>query len=107
MEVYEPNQIKGTLEYGGLVRPVLSVADGGEISCGTLLLKPGEVMKDFEKHSSDEIFFIILGELKVEDKEGNSVSAKAGQIVYLPNGEWHLSSNPGKTDTVLFWVNRD
>ena len=107
MKVFNPIEIEGTLEYGGVVKPALSVDNGAEMSCGTLTLRPGEVMKDFESHGSDEIFFIASGELKVAAKEGEGVSAKAGQIVHLPKGEWHLSSNPGNTDTVLFWVNRD
>ena len=107
MKVFKPNEIDGTLEYGGVVKPAFSVGDAAEMSCGTLTLKPGEVMKEFESHGSDEIFFIASGELKVAAKEGEGVSAKSGQIVHLPKGEWHLSSNPGNTDTVLFWVNRD
>ncbi len=106
MKVYNPNEIEGTLEFGGVVKPALSMKEA-EMSCGTLTLKPGEVMKEFESHGSDEIFFVAAGELKVAAKEGKGVTAKAGEIVHLPKGEWHLSSNPGSTDTVLFWVNRD
>jgi hypothetical protein len=53
MKVFKPAETEGTLEFGGVVRPALSVADGAEMSCGTLTLKPGEVMKDFESHGSD------------------------------------------------------
>ena len=107
MKAYNPQTIEGTLEYGGVVKGVLSVSSGAEMSCGTLSLKPGESMKELEKHASDEIFYIVSGELKVAAKEGEGVTARQGQIVHLPKGEWHLSSNPGKTETVLFWVNRD
>lgn len=108
MKVFRPEETEGTTDFGGVVRPVLAAGRGGaELSCGTLTLKPGEVMKDFENHKSDEIFLIMAGEIKVEAKEGEGVFAKAGQIVYLPKGEWHLSSNPGSSETVLFWLNRD
>lgn len=107
MKVLKPSQTEGTTQYGGVVRPALSAADGVELSCGTLTLQPNESMKEIEKHGSDEIFFIASGELKVAGSDGASIRAKAGEIVYLPKGEWHLSSNPGSTQTVLFWVNRD
>jgi len=106
MKVLKPSEMEGTPQYGGIVRPVLSV-DVTEMSCGTLTLQPGEAMKEIEKHNSDEIFFIASGELKVAGQDGEGIHAKAGEIVYLPKGEWHLSSNPGSTQTVLFWVNRD
>ena len=107
MKVYQPANTEGTTQYGGIVRTLFGVGDGAEMSCGTLTLRPGEAMKEIEKHNSDEIFFIASGELKVAGQDGKFVSAKAGEIVYLPMGEWHLSSNTGTTDTVLFWVNRD
>jgi mannose-6-phosphate isomerase-like protein (cupin superfamily) len=107
MKVFSMAEVEGTLEYGGIVRQALKAGQGAEMSCGTLVLKPGEVMKDFESHGSDEIFFIAAGELKIARKQGEDVFVGQGQIVHLPKGEWHWSSNPGKTDTLLFWVNRD
>lgn len=107
MKVIKPLESEEILQYGGVVRPALSVGGGVEMSCGTLTLQPGEAMKEIEKHNSDEIFFIASGELKIAGEDGNSIHAKTGEIVHLPKGEWHLSSNPGSTLTVLFWVNRD
>lgn len=107
MKVFNLDGIEGTLEYGGIVKQALAVGEGAEMSCGTLTLRPGEIMKEFENHRSDEIFFIVSGELKIEAKQGEDINAGQGQIVHIPKEEWHLSSNPGKADTVLFWVNRD
>ena len=107
MKVYRPSELEGTTQYGGVVRPALCAGNGAELSCGTLTLQPGESMKEIEKHQSDEIFFLASGELKIAGEDGSSIRAKAGEIVHLPAGEWHLSSNPGSTQTVLFWVNRD
>jgi mannose-6-phosphate isomerase-like protein (cupin superfamily) len=107
MKVFNMAEIEGTLEYGGIVRQTLKAGQGAEMSCGTLVLKPGEVMKDFESHGSDEIFYIAAGELKIARKQGEDVFAVQGQVVHLPKGEWHWSSNPGKEETLLFWVNRD
>jgi len=107
MKVIKPSEAEQLTQYGGVVRPALAVGDGAEMSCGTLTLKPGESMKEIEKHQSDEIFFISSGELKIAGEDKSSILAKAGEIVHLPKGEWHLSSNPGNVETVLFWVNRD
>lgn len=107
MQVYQPALSEGTTQYGGVVRAAFAAGDGVEMSCGTLTLKPGEAMKEIEKHNSDEIFFIASGMLQIAGADGKNITAKAGEIVHLPVGEWHLSSNPGTTDTILFWVNRD
>lgn len=107
MKVLRPYETEGTTQYGGVVRPALGADGIVELSCGTLTLKPGESMKEIEKHNSDEIFYIAAGELSVVGKDGIAMRAKSGEIVYLPKGEWHLSSNPGLVQTVLFWVNRD
>lgn len=107
MKVYQPAEMEGTTQYGGVVRMALGIGEDAELSCGTLTLKPGEAMKEIEKHNSDEIFFVASGQLQIAGQDGMRVSASAGEIVHLPMGEWHLSSNPGTTDTVLFWVNRD
>lgn len=107
MKAYNLEGIEGTLEYGGIVKQALAIGDSAQMSCGTLTLRPGESMKEFENHRSDEIFFIASGELKIEARQGENVSAHQGQIVHIPKEEWHLSSNPGHADTVLFWINRD
>ncbi|MEN6634550.1 MAG: cupin domain-containing protein [Clostridiaceae bacterium] len=107
MKVYRPSESEGTIQYGGVVRQALCAGSSAQLSCGTLTLQPGESMKEIEKHQSDEIFFIASGELKIAGEDKSSILAKAGEIVHLPMGEWHLSSNPGSTPTVLFWVNRD
>jgi quercetin dioxygenase-like cupin family protein len=107
MKVYNLDGIEGTTEYGGIVKQALAIGDGAQMSCGTLTLKPGETMKEFENHRSDEIFFIAAGELKIEAKQGTDINARQGQIVHIPKEEWHLSGNSRETDTVLFWVNRD
>ncbi len=107
MKVIKPTEAEQLTQFGGVVRPALAVGKGVEMSCGTLTLQPGESMKEIEKHQSDEIFFISSGELKIAGEDKSSILAKAGEIVYLPMGEWHLSSNPGNVETVLFWVNRD
>ena len=107
MKVFNLTEIEATPEYGGIVRQALKAGHGAEMSCGTLVLKPGEIMKDFESHGSDEIFFIAAGELLIKRKQDEDIIASQGQIVHLPKGEWHWSSNPGKTETLLFWVNRD
>lgn len=107
MKVFKPSESEEILQYGGVVRLAFGVGDGAQVSCGTLTLQPGESMKEIEKHNSDEIFYIASGELKIAGQEGASIFAKAGEVVHLPMGEWHLSSNPGAIKTVLFWVNRD
>ncbi len=107
MKVIKPSEAEQITQFGGIVRPALAIGESVQLSCGTLTLQPGEQMKEIEKHNSDEIFFVASGELKVAGEDGASIYAKAGEIVYLPMGEWHLSSNPGGVQTVLFWVNRD
>ncbi len=107
MKVYNMDDIQGTPEYGGIVKQALSVESGAQMSCGTLTLRPKESMKEIENHRTDEIFFIASGELKIETKNGEGIYARQGQVVHIPREEWHLSSNPGNSETVLFWVNRD
>lgn len=107
MTVFDTLAVKGTTEFGGLVRPVVARADGAELSCGTFELDPGESLKDFESHNSDEIFYIAAGTLTVLSKTSEPVTAREGQIVRIPRGEVHLSKNDGDRKAVVFWCNRD
>ena len=107
MTLYNLNQIEGTGEYGGLVKQAFVKNDKNEMNCGIFVLQPGESLKEFEKHESDEVFYIASGCLTVLLKQSDTLEAQAGQIVLIPKNEWHLSKNLGSTDTVVFWCNRD
>lgn len=107
MTLFDTASIKGTTEFGGLVRPVIARAADVEMSCGTFELKPGESLNDFESHNSDEIFYIASGTLTVLSKTSEPIAAHEGQIVRIPKGEIHLSKNTGNKAVVVFWCNRD
>lgn len=106
MKLYNLDEVTGTRDFGGLVKPVISRV-GSEMACGTFELTPGESLKDFESHNSDEIFFIASGTLTVLSKSSDTITATAGQIVLIPRGEIHLSRNDGKEKAIVFWCNRD
>jgi quercetin dioxygenase-like cupin family protein len=107
MTLFDTIAIKGTTEFGGLVRPVIAKTADVEMSCGTFELKPGESLNDFESHNSDEIFYIASGTLTVLSKTCDPILAREGQIVRIPKGEIHLSKNDGDKSVIVFWCNRD
>ena len=107
MKLYNPAEIAGTAEFGGLIKPVIQKDAQIEMSCGTFELKPGESLNDYESHASDEIFYIIAGTLTVDSKSTGTVTASEGQIVRIPKDEMHLSKNRADKNAVVFWINRD
>jgi quercetin dioxygenase-like cupin family protein len=107
MILFDTASTEGTEEFGGLVKIAVARTMGAELSCGTFELMPGESLKDFESHKSDELFYIVLGTLTVLSKTQEPVTAREGQIVHIPKGEVHLSKNGGDKKAVVFWCNRD
>ena len=107
IKIYDPKEIAGTTEFGGLVKPAFARDNNNEMSCGVFILKPGESLKDYESHASDEIFYIASGSLTVLSKDSGAVTVQKGQIARIPKTIVHLSKNEGDTETVVFWCNRD
>jgi len=52
---------------------------------------------------SEELFYILSGEITLVDVEKESLTAGAGQAIYIPANETHAGFNLG-TETVVYLV---
>jgi mannose-6-phosphate isomerase-like protein (cupin superfamily) len=104
MEVYDLDSIVGTREYGGVVKIVVNQDISSDLISGVFLLAPGEALVP-DIHDSDEVFYVISGELTLRDEKGQeSHKIKRGQMARIPKGQTHLSSNEGREDVHIFWA---
>ncbi len=96
MELYKPNKLKATREYGGLVLNATN-------KFGIFKLKPGESLLP-GAHEEPEIFYIIKGKIMVtapDDKE--ELIAEKGDILSISPKQNHVSTNSGEEEAVVFW----
>ena len=102
MQKFTPDAIKGTTEYGGNVKIIVSKAIGSQLNSGIFSLAPGEALvKDV--HENDEVFYIIDGTLTIDNPEQQTVTANAGEMVLIPKEEVHFSKNLGDKTVKIFW----
>jgi quercetin dioxygenase-like cupin family protein len=107
MEVYNPDALEGTHEYGGTVKIIVDGSKGSNLASGVFSLEPGEDLVP-DIHDSDEVFFILEGTLTLRDQDGEEDhQAKAGEMVLIPKGQVHLSSNQGQETVMVFWAHAD
>ena len=107
MKKFDSDAFKGTTDFGGLVKVIVSKDIGAEMGCGLFILEPNEDLHGFEQHESDELFYIISGTLTVESPDKEPIEAHKNQVVWIPKNESHHSVNYGTERAVVFWCNRD
>lgn len=106
IELYNPGDSKGVTDYGGLVKTIVSKDKemGSNLNAGVFSLAAGESLVP-DIHPSDEVFYIISGEVTISDHQGQQrIRARAGQIVRIPKSTVHVSTNEGRDDAHIFWA---
>ena len=104
MEVYDLATIEGTREYGGIVKIAVGEDVPSNLMSGVFSLAPGEALVP-DVHDSDEVFYVISGQLTLRDDKGREEhKVRAGQMVRIPKGQIHLSSNEDDEDVHIFWA---
>ena len=104
MEVYDLDSIAGTREYGGIVKIIVNQDIASDLMSGVFSLAPGEALVP-DIHDSDEVFYVISGELTLRDDKGQeNHKVKEGQMARIPKRQAHLSSNEGHEDVHIFWA---
>lgn len=102
MKKFNPANIKGTKEYGGNVKIIVSDQIGSALNSGIFTLAPGEeLVRDI--HNNDEVFYIISGTLTVESPGQDTITANEGEMVLISAKEVHYSKNLGNVSTSIFW----
>ena len=101
---YSPKKVKGTDQYGGIVKIMISEDSGSQLNSGIFILKHGQsLVRDV--HENDEVFYVIKGRLTVSDEEGRPTEVLKGEMLFIPAGMVHYSSNKRAQDAEIFWCN--
>ena len=98
MNLVQIESIAPTNEFGGTVFRL-------NRNFGFFKLKPGESIRP-GAHKHPEIIYIVKGEVTfVATKDGEELTAKAGNVVTLPALQEKGIVNNGKEEVAAFWVN--
>jgi mannose-6-phosphate isomerase-like protein (cupin superfamily) len=66
------------------------------------IVPPGQSFQPPDIHTGDEPYYILKGIASVCNPEtGQVVEAKAGDVVFIPAGCWHVTYNFGEEDMYL------
>ncbi len=105
MQAYDPTKMEGTRQFGGVVKTVLGEEVRSNLMSGVIILKPGEALVRDLHEKSDEVFYVIRGELTVKDESGKERhKVQAGKVFHIPQGQVHFSSNEGAEEVYVFWT---
>lgn len=87
---------------GGRLHVLLSPKTVGTSAgfLGTFALAPGEVFLNHYHPYSEECFYVVKGEVTIENGE-NTIIADEGTGVFVPKNEPHRLRNTGSEETVL------
>lgn len=88
---------------GGVLHVLLSAKTTGNTAgfLGTFALKPGEVFLKHYHPYSEECFYVIRGEVTIENDRDAPIVAKEGTSVFVPKNEPHRLRNAGTEETLL------
>jgi DNA-binding transcriptional MerR regulator/mannose-6-phosphate isomerase-like protein (cupin superfamily) len=109
------NPIDGT---GPLVRPQdRESLEGGPgvrmelLASGKITMEPhlfrvasGAGSGEFYSHEGEEFLYLVRGRLDIQ-LAGEEFQLRAGDSFYFSSKTQHRWSNPGKTETVILWIN--
>jgi putative monooxygenase len=87
---------------GGRLHILLSTQTTGNTAgfLGTFALNPGEVFLKHYHPYSEECFYVIKGEVTIENDE-STIVANEGTAVFVPKNEPHRLRNTGSEETIL------
>ena len=74
----------------------------GTFSVGLAVLQPGQELPTHVHHREDELFIVLEGELEVETPEG-TLTARSGDLVFLPAEAPHAHRNVGHQPVRFYW----
>jgi DNA-binding transcriptional MerR regulator/uncharacterized cupin superfamily protein len=109
------NPVSGT---GPLVRPgdrktlkggpgvQMELLASGKITMEPHLFRvaPGAGSGDSYSHEGEEFLYLVRGRLNI-DLAGEKFELRAGDSFYFTSKTQHRWSNPGKTETLILWIN--
>jgi putative monooxygenase len=87
---------------GGRLHILLSTQKTGNTAgfLGTFALNPGEVFLKHYHPYSEECFYVIKGEITIENDE-STIVADEGTAVFVPKNEPHRLRNTGVEEAIL------
>ena len=104
MDIFQVSEMTGTTEFGGTVKIAVSAETPSNLSSGVFILQPGQALIP-DIHNSDEIFYVASGTLTLRDGDRTEEhQVRAGNMVRIPKGIVHLSSNESSDDVVIVWT---
>jgi quercetin dioxygenase-like cupin family protein len=88
---------------GGVLQVLLSAKTTGNTAgfLGTFALQPDEVFLKHYHPYSEECFYVIKGEVTIENDKDAAIVAKEGTGVFVPRNEPHRLRNAGSEETLL------
>ena len=104
MDVYDLGKIQERHEFGGTVKIVVGDEAPSNLMSGVFSLAAGEALNP-DLHTSDEVFYVIRGELTVrDDADGSVITVPQGAFARIPRGVVHISSNQGSEAVEVVWT---
>lgn len=67
-------------------------------------IRPGAGSGESYSHEGEEFLFILRGQLKIS-LEGEDYKLRAGDSFYFESNTPHSWLNPGRSDTLVLWIN--
>jgi len=90
----------------GTLRLLLSKRVGACLcQAGMAMVEPGQSIPgnvDYSVHDAEEASFVISGEITITTPDG-SATVRAGELVFVPAGEPHATSNNGRERAEVLW----
>jgi len=90
--------LKGTGKARAIVHPGMGAKYA---SLNYVVMDPGEQNIMHVHPKSDDVIYIIQGEGVVEDGDGNEVSFKQGDVIFIPAGVWHAVKARGDKQYII------
>jgi len=109
----DANREVSTLSDGGQILPTLGrglrieqLATGRDMmDCQRWFIDPGVNSHGAYSHDGEEFVYVLLGEFRLVIEDTRIHHLHQGESIYFKSNWKHAWSNPGKTTTVLLWVN--
>ncbi len=90
----------------GTLRLLVSRRAGASLcQVGMAVIEPGQSIPGnggYSKHDAEEVSLVMSGEIAISTP-GETAAAKAGQLVFVPAGESHATSNSGRNRAEVLW----
>lgn len=98
---------------GGPLQPTLGsgirieqLASGrGMMDCQRWFIEPGIGSHGAYNHEGEEFIYVLAGQLIMTIGEEEPYTLNQGESIYFRSSMKHAWSNPGRTVTILMWVN--